>query len=166
MRCERPGIRGLTCRCVVHRYPPRPARRSTRQAGFVLPTALFLLVVLGGLAAWLAGITQASLQENALEIEGERAYQAAQSGLEAGIYAARVSGSCAGQNIAFTGALSRFTASVSCVAFTADEGGRTVRLYRIESVACNQPVSGTCPNATPSGADYVERVVRSTVEGS
>jgi MSHA biogenesis protein MshP len=133
-------------------------------AGFALPAALFLLVVLGGLAAWLMRMTELSMAQDALEIEGERAYQAAQAGLEAGIYAAR-NGSCAGQNIAFADNLARFTASVACTAHTADEGGTTVTLYEITSIACNQPDGGACPNGTPTLPEYTERHVRAVVEG-
>ncbi len=140
--------------------------QAMTQQGFVLPTAIFLLVVLGGLAGWLAGIGQASLQENVLEMEGERAYQAAQAGLEAGIYAARVAGSCAVQHITFTGTLARFTASVSCQRFDETDAGEPVTLFHIASTACNQPSGGACPNGSPAGAEYVERVLESTVEGS
>lgn len=135
-----------------------------RSHGFALPAALFLLVVLGGMAAWLMHMTQMGMAQDALEMEGERAYQAARAGLEAGIYAAR-NGSCAGQNIAFSGHLARFTATVDCVAQVADEGGAPVNLYAITSVACNQPASGACPNATPSLPEYAERHLGATVEG-
>ena len=139
---------------------------SHHQPGFALPTAVFLLVVLGGLAAWLVSLTQASLAQSDLELVGERAYQAAQAGLEAGIYAVRVNGSCAAQSLSFTGGLARFTATVACTAYTADEGGTSVKLYRIEATACNQPSGGACPNASPSGHEYVERMMRATVESS
>ncbi len=132
--------------------------------GFALPAALFLLVVLGGLAAWLAHMTQLGLAQDALELEGERAYQAAQAGLEAGIYAALVAGSCAGQNIAFTGNLQRFTASVNCTSDTADEGGQPLTFYAVDSVACNQPAAGACPNPAPALPEYAERHVRAVVQ--
>jgi MSHA biogenesis protein MshP len=133
-------------------------------SGFVLPAAIFLLVVLGGLAAWLMRLTEVTLAQDALELEGARAYQAAEAGLDAGIYAARVGASCTGQNVSFTGALSRFTATASCAIFTADEGGATVTLYRITSVACNQPSAGACPNAAPTLPEYAERQLSATVE--
>lgn len=138
--------------------------------GFVLPAAIFLLVVLGGLAAWLISLTQATLAESNLELEGERAYQAARAGLEAGIHQAVQAGaSCAqvAQSITFPagGSLARFTATVGCQAYTADEGGVTVTLFQVTSVACNQPDAGVCPNADPSLAEYAERHLRATVAG-
>lgn len=135
-----------------------------REQGFALPAALFLLVVLGGLSAWLMRMTQMGLAQDVLELEGERAYQAAQAGLEAGIHAAR-NGSCAGQNIVFPGNLTRFTATVACVAHTADEGGASVTLHEITSIACNQPDGGACPNAAPTLPEYAERHLRAVVEG-
>ncbi|MEW6676828.1 MAG: hypothetical protein AB1421_02815 [Pseudomonadota bacterium] len=132
--------------------------------GFALPAALFLLVVLGGLSAWLMRMTQTGLAQDALEIEGERAYQAAQAGLEAGLYAASVGHTCGSRTVTFTGQLSRFTASVSCTTHTFDEGGDTIRLYEITSVACNQPGSGSCPNAAPSLVEYSERQLQAVIE--
>jgi MSHA biogenesis protein MshP len=136
-----------------------------RNSGFALPAAIFLLVVLGGLAGWLMRLTTATLAQEALELEGARAYQAAQAGLEAGIYAVRVNGGCAAQTLTFTGQLARFSASVACTAYAADEGGQAVTLYQITSVACNQPASGACPNAAPTLPEYAERHVVAGVEG-
>lgn len=138
-------------------------RKTDPQRGFALPTAIFLLVVLGGLAAWLVRLTESSLAQDALELEGERAWQAAQAGLEAGIYAVSHAGTC-GQTVTFTGALARFTATVSCTPSTADEGGTTITLVQITSVACNDPASGVCPNAASTSPEYVERRARATVE--
>jgi MSHA biogenesis protein MshP len=143
---------------------PFTAHRSPPSAGFALPAAIFLLVVLGGLAAWMMQLTVATQAQDALAIEGERAYRAAEAGLEAGVYAARASGSCAAQTLTFSGQLARFTASVTCTTYVADEGGQVVTLYQITSVACNQPAAGACPNAAPSLPEYAERQVRGLVE--
>lgn len=132
---------------------PQPFRSNS---GFVLPAAIFLLVVLVGLAGWMMQLTLATQAQDALTVEGERAYQAAQAGLEAGIYAAR-HGGCAAQTLVFTGTLARFTANVSCTSSTADEGGVSHTFYQVTSVACNQPESGMCPNPDPTLPEYAER---------
>lgn len=137
--------------------------KRVTQTGFALPAAIFLLVVLGGLAGWLMRLTSATLAQEALELEGARAWQAAQAGAEAGVYAA-LHGGCASQNIALGGTLARFTASVTCASSTADEGGVTINFYTITSVACNQPSAGACPNATPTLAEYAERQIMAKVE--
>lgn len=139
--------------------------RELHTQGFALPAAIFLLVVLGGLAGWMMQLTVATQAQDALAMEGERAYRAAEAGLEAGIYAARVSGGCSAQSLTFSGQLSRFTATVGCTSSTADEGGSTITFYEITSTACNQPASGVCPNATPTSGEYAERQMRAVVEG-
>lgn len=146
-----------------HTLPFAPFAR--RQAGFALPMAIFLMVIIGALAAYLINVTRSNLTTHNLELEGERTYQAAQAGMESGIYAVRVGGACATQNVGFTGELARFTASVRCTPHTANEGGVTVTLYELISIACNQPSAGACPNANPTLPEYVERHVRAVVEG-
>lgn len=140
----------------------RPAINGQAQ-GFALPAAIFLLVVLGGLAAWMMRLTTATLAQEALELEGARAWQAAQAGVEAGIYAAS-NGSCAPQTLTFTGQLGRFTATVGCASHSADEGGQVLTFLEITSVACNQPAAGACPNAAPTLGEYAERQMRAVVE--
>jgi MSHA biogenesis protein MshP len=143
----------------------RKPRMQAPVSGFILPAALFLLVVLGGLAGWMMQLTVATQAQDALAIEGERALRAAEAGLEAGIYAARVNGSCGAQTLSFSGQLARFTATVACISSTADEGGNTITFYEITSTACNQPASGACPNAAPTLGEYAERRMRAVVEG-
>jgi MSHA biogenesis protein MshP len=144
---------------IPHSQSPLPTR------GFALPAALFLLVVLAGLSAWLVRSTQISLAQGNLELVGARAYQAAQAGLEAGIYTVLTTGTCiAGPISGLAGDLADFTASVSCTPYTADEGGQTITLFTLTSIACNQPVGGGCPNPSPSLPEYAERHVTATVE--
>jgi MSHA biogenesis protein MshP len=136
-----------------------------RETGFVLPSAIFLLVVLGGLAAWLTSLTQASQAQTVLALEGERAYQAAQAGLESAMYEVAVLHACTARDIDLTGQLDRFVASVRCTPYSANEGGATVDLYAIVSVACNQPAAGACPNPNPVSSEYAERQVRAVMGG-
>jgi len=149
--------------------PDSPSPPLPRTAGFVLPTAVFLLVVLGGLAVWIMRLTELTHAQDALEVEGARAYQAAQAGIEAGVFAASQTGNTCTQvnqtvTFASTTTLSRFTASVACASSTATEGGTTLTFFQITSVACNQPSSGACPNPTPTSPEYVERHLRATVQ--
>lgn len=139
------------------------------ERGFVLPTAVFLLVVLGGLAVWLMRLTELTHAQDALEIEGARAYQAAQAGIETGVFSASQSGNTCmqvAQTVTFASgtALARFTTSVTCSSSTASEAGATLNFFQITSVACNQPASGVCPNPSPTAPEYVERHLRATVQ--
>ena len=54
--------------------------------GFVLPSAIFLLVILAGLAAFLVNISMTQSMTSAQDIQGARAYQAARAGIEWGLY--------------------------------------------------------------------------------
>ena len=59
---------------------------SQCQRGFSLPTAIFLLVVLAGLGAVMATFFTVQQQSSALDILGERAYQASRAGIEWGAF--------------------------------------------------------------------------------
>ena len=54
--------------------------RSTR--GFALPSAIFLLVILSALGAFILNVSSSQQQGMALDIRGERAWQAANAGME------------------------------------------------------------------------------------
>lgn len=55
-------------------------------AGFVLPSAIFLLVILAALAAFLVTISTTQSTTSAQDVQGARAYQAARAGIEWGLY--------------------------------------------------------------------------------
>ena len=57
-----------------------------RSAGIGLVTAIFLLVVLAGLAVAMVGISGAQHSASALDVQGARAYQAARAGIEWGLF--------------------------------------------------------------------------------
>lgn len=59
--------------------------RRTR-SGFVLPSAIFLLVILSALAAFLVQISTSQSMTSAQDMQGSRAYQAARAGMEWGLY--------------------------------------------------------------------------------
>jgi MSHA biogenesis protein MshP len=139
-----------------------------RQSGVGLVTAIFLLVVIAGLAAALVNIFTSQQASSQLDQQGTRAYQAARAGIEWGIFRqVRAGPLCSasinnGQPVTNTfalpssGILSAFTVTVTCTPYTGLDASlaRTV----IRAVACNQPGNAGCPNAT-SNLDYVQRVV-------
>jgi MSHA biogenesis protein MshP len=55
-------------------------------AGFVLPSAIFLLVILAGLAAFLVNISITQSRTSAQDVQGARAYHAARAGIDWGLY--------------------------------------------------------------------------------
>lgn len=133
---------------------------SRRQCGFLVIAAVFLLVVLAGLVAYLTTVSTTSQAASAADFNAARAYQAARAGIEWGAYQVlRNSGgafttTCNGGTATQSLTVGSFTASVTCTASASlTEGASTVRAYRIVSNGCNEAV---CPTAT-SSATYVER---------
>ena len=133
-----------------------------KQAGVGLVTAIFLLVVIAGLAAAMVTVFTNQQASSQLDLQGTRAYQAARAGIEWGLFRATQSGSCDGTVNSFalpaSSTLSGFTVTVICTPTKGpgDDAATTVRTIR--ATACNQPAAGGCPNAT-SNLDYVQRII-------
>lgn len=159
---------------------PRIRRKS---AGVAIVTAIFLLVALAGLAAAVITLTTSQQAASALDVQGQRAYQASKAGIEWALYIGLRGG---GPNsVAFDAAgrlgcdaqshttsfpmpagttLSDFTVSVTCGPRIPGVAGDTATdptggHFMIISIACNQPANGACPNPSP-GPDYVKREMR------
>jgi len=64
----------------------RLLRQTPTSQGFVLPSAIFLLVILAALAAFLVTISTTQNVTSAQDAQGARAYQAARAGIEWGLY--------------------------------------------------------------------------------
>lgn len=62
--------------------------RNMKQRGFSLIMAIFLIVVLGGIAVFIGRVSTMQHHGSALDEEGAMAYQAARSGIEWGVYQA------------------------------------------------------------------------------
>lgn len=139
---------------------PEPPRTPS---GFALPTAIFLMVVLAALGAFLVSVAGSSASSSAIDVLGARAYQAARAGIEWGVYRSLRDDACA-----LNGALSfpagtplaDFTVDVDCTRVTANELGDTLTIDQITATACN---AALCGPAVP-GANYVERQLTVTVE--
>jgi len=144
------------------------------QRGFSIVTAVFLLIVLALLAAFIVSVTGLQQTSHAYDVQGVRAYQAARAGLEWGAFQVLDPNNAIGTpalpvcpasptNLSgLAGSLSVFTVTVTCSPTSTTEGNRNVGAYQIVSTACNQPSGGACPNPTPS-AGYVERQLQATL---
>ncbi len=64
------------------------ARQSIQSGGggFALPSAIFLLVILASLAAFLVNISMTQSATSTQDVQGARAYQAARAAVEWGLY--------------------------------------------------------------------------------
>ncbi len=138
-----------------------------RSRGIAMLTAIFLLVVVAGLGVAVVTLTTTQQAGSAMDVQGQRAYQAARAGIEWGLYMAQrpviqnpndptvtpvcPPGSSFGFPQQLAPTLADFTVTVTCQA----TGGHMV----IRATACNQPdAGGTCLNPV-RGADYVQRVI-------
>jgi len=131
----------------------RPLRRTR---GFALILALFLIVSLAAIGAYLLSVSNVQVESGVMDEQGARAYQAARAGLDWGAYRVLRDATC---DPPTTIPLSGFFAEVSCTQYGPEnEGGTAVTTYRIVSTGCNAtPCSGG------SGATYVERQLQLTV---
>jgi MSHA biogenesis protein MshP len=150
-----------------------------KSAGIAIVTAIFLLVVVAGLAVAIISLTTTQQDASAKDLQGQRAYQAARAGIEWALYRGLQSGLTPPQpstslvcgstnNVALPpdSTLSAFTVTVvigcdNSVAGIAGGGTDDPTAYHvlIRSIACNQPVNGSCLNTVP-GPDYVQREIR------
>jgi MSHA biogenesis protein MshP len=139
----------------------------SRQQGFSLVTAIFLLVVIGMLGTFAVTLSTTQHQSAALDVMGSRAYQAARAGVEWAAY--HVASSPVNAPAAWTGCaqntplgslggtLSPFTVTVNCNAASHPEGtdaaGATnyIWIYDVSAVA----ITG----GSPGDPGYVERVI-------
>ncbi|GHU32716.1 hypothetical protein AGMMS50256_23300 [Betaproteobacteria bacterium] len=141
--------------------------------GFVLPSAIFLLVILALLAAFMVVFSQMQNVTSVQDLQGARAYQAARAGIQWGLYkvidpentTVVAPGDptwpsmppCANGNLTIEG----FSVTVSCTSWPdatgtyAENGGNhQVRVYRLTSRA---------QSGTVGTMGYVEREVEVTV---
>jgi len=142
--------------------------RSLHSAGFALPSATFLLVILAGLAAFLVNISMTQHATSAQDVQGARAYQAARAGIEWGLYQVLdpthagvvPPGNATWPNmpacVTGTMTIEGFNVSVRCSSSDYTEAGqsRRIRVYRLVATA----VAGAFGTQS-----YVEREVAATV---
>ena len=161
------GLSGSGTDCGFHHKDDKrfPACHHTdtifRQAGFSIISAIFLLVVLSALAAFIVNISSGQHVSAAADVRGAQAYQAARAGIEWGAYqvldpnsaaASATAAACPGATTfsPFTG----FSVSVTCASSTHTENGNNISVYKFSSVA----TSGTAGTI-----DYVQRQMDVTV---
>ena len=139
----------------------RPTSRRA-DAGFVLPTAIFLLVILAALGAYMVTLSRTSHISSALDVQGARAYQAARVGIEwaawqvvdpQNLQPAPTPCPVSPTTLTLGGTFGAFTVEVSCTLTLETDGTDTVAVYQIVSTA-SSGVAGEL--------DYVERQIQAS----
>ena len=131
--------------CITRRVIPRFCSLPRYAAGFVLPSAIFLLVILAALAAYMVSLSRTSHISSALDIQGARAYQAARAGIEWAAWQVvdpqtqppTSATLCPASPTALVlpGTLAAFTVNVTCTRTPATDGADTVAIYQVTSTA-------------------------------
>lgn len=146
----------------------------SRQSGFAIVAAVFLLVVLTSLGAFMVNIATVQHTTAMTDLQGERAYQAAHAGIEWGLYQVKnpeninpaapgpytsSQYACGGTPAAIAmpagTTLSGFAVTVSCAYTDQTDAGDLIRVYQLIS---------TARAGTPGGIDYVERQLTVTLD--
>ena len=148
----------------------RRARFQRGARGFLVIAAVFLLVVLAGLIAYMTTVSTTSQAASAADANSARAYQAARAGLEWGIFhilrdpaGGTFKSSCeagsANVTLTFDSTLASFSTKVECSSASFTEGASSPRTYSLTATACNE---SSCPSAS-TASTYVERQVTVTI---
>lgn len=145
--------------------------KISTEKGFSLITAIFLLVVLATLMGYMVSLRVVQQSTVVMSVQGARAFQAARSGLEYGIFqvlgpgatAASAAAWCAAPgSISFAPvepALNSFRVTLGCLHSDHVEGAVTVTSYEIDALAQN----GDFTSGSDAPPDYVSRRIRVTV---
>lgn len=126
-----------------------------RLRGFALASAIFLLVILALLGAYMVSFSNTQHMTSAMDIQGSRAYRAARAGLE--WMAATLSATptaCPASPPTLT--VEGFSVALSCSASSFDEAGTTRTVFWVTSTAT--------AGGSPGGLAYTERVVNAFME--
>lgn len=132
-----------------------------RARGFAAITAIFIVIVLGGLGIVIATISAGQQRASTFDLNGVRAYQAARAGIEFGAFDSlrnnAVNCPSGGTTIALSGALTGFWVTVACTGTSHTEAA-LMTVYNITATGCNRSACPGAPDAT-----YVERQLQLTV---
>lgn len=148
-------MNAMTHFLISRRYPPRKNHR-----GFAAVAAIFLIVILASLGAFMVTFSNTQQLTSAQDFQGSRAYWAANAGLEWAVVAIPSSpSSCPAATltevIGGPALVEGFSVKIFCAQNTYVEGGASLTIYRFESQASM---------GTVGAIGYIERSVSATME--
>ncbi len=148
----------------------------SQQRGIGIIAALLVIVLLGGLALSITQFTQIATRNQSADLMGSRALLAAKAGVEwqswlilaaenSNLNTPTATYTCPSSAISqkFDGFLIDFMVTVRCIKTIATENNQSISVYQIESVACNLPSAGACPNNAAVNGMYIERAVSALI---
>ena len=123
--------------------------------GFALPAAIFLLVILSLLGAFMVSLSTSQSITSAQDVLGAQAYRAARAGVERALFSLQPPATtCAAVPASLT--IDNFNVTISCSAATHDEGGVSKYIFRVTATAS---AGGSVGNVA-----YVERSIGTFIE--
>lgn len=134
------------------------------QNGFAAIAAIFLLVVLAALGAFMLTFSNTQQLTSAQDVQGSRAYWAARAGLEWGIGRvmpqASATAACPASPTTLPGGAAvldgGFTVVVTCTRLTFSEGGESRNIFQFTSVARSA--------GAPGSIGFIERSLSASME--
>lgn len=123
------------------------------QSGFAAVAAIFLVVGLAALGAFMVSLSNTQQITAAQDVVGVRAYWAARAGLEWGVASAQAASACPASPT--TLAVDAFSVNVQCRSTAYAEAGSTVTLFELTARAST---------GSPGTLGYVERSVSASLE--
>lgn len=127
---------------------------SNPQDGFAIVSAIFLLVVLAALGAFMLTLSTTQQMTSAQDIQGSRAYWATKAGIQWAVASIKTAGACPPSPSSLT--LDGFSVAVTCDSKTYTEGTDSKTIYWVGSTATAGGAVG--------GVGYTERVVNAFIE--
>jgi MSHA biogenesis protein MshP len=116
---------------------------AVRQRGASIISAIFMLLLFAALAAFMVSLTSTANVTSAQDVQGARAYQAAQAGLEIGLYNVLVS-PATGCTFPSPPNIEGFSITLSCSSdgpYT--DSGATFSIYKLTSLAKTSAAVGS-----------------------
>lgn len=128
------------------------SRKAGTQAGFAIVSAIFLLVALAALGAFMISFSNTQHLTSAQDVQGSRAYWAAKGGIQWAAGWIAVNRNCPGQPAFADG----FNVNIVCRANAYTEGTTNRTVFWLQSTASAGGAVGS--------AAYVERQVQAFIE--
>ncbi|OQW86355.1 MAG: hypothetical protein BWK72_17865 [Rhodoferax ferrireducens] len=137
-------------------------RKSLRAHGFAAIAAIFLVVILAALGAFMVTFSNTQQLTSAQDVQGTRAYWAARAGTEWGIGAVNAVANPAAIGVATCTtasplAIDGFSVAVACSVTAYQEGGQSRYMVQMRAVA-------STPGGTVGSVGYIERSVSASME--
>ncbi len=130
----------------------------TKQIGFAAIAAIFLVLILAALGAFMVSFSNTQQVNSAQDVQGSRAYWAARAGLEWGIANHLAAAACSAASTSL--AIEGFTVTITCAMETYVDAGITPgvspRIFQFTSTAVS--------TGTVGGIGYIERSVSTSLE--